>query len=82
MHCTHSCVTATIRKKDGQEQCCQILREKQAGGPMKTSPKQATCLAVVIEKKKRKKKKDHYTLHTHINITLNPEMYCIVSLHQ
>ena len=27
------------------------------------------------------KKRYHYTLHSHINITLNPEMYCIVSLH-
>ena len=59
-------------------QCCQILREKQASGPMRTSPKQATSLVVV---KKKKEKWDHYTLHTHINIALNPEMCCIISLH-
>ena len=57
-------------------QCCQIFREKQASGPMKTIPKQATSL-VMVEKKKR----NHYTSHSHMNITLNPEMYCIISLH-
>ena len=34
-------------------QCCQIFREKQASGPMKTIPKQATSL-VMVEKKKEK----------------------------
>ena len=55
--------------------CCQILREKQASGPMKTSPKQATSPVMV------KKKRDIITLCTHTDITLNPYIYCIVSVH-
>ena len=31
--------------------------------------------------KQAQNKQDHYSLHTHINITLNPEMYWIESLH-
>ena len=62
------------RKVKTCKQCCQISREKQASGPMKTSQKQAASLVVV-----KKKKREIITLCTHINITLDPEMYCIVS---
>lgn len=36
-------------------QCCQISREKQASGPMNTSPKQATSPFMVKKKKKKKR---------------------------
>ena len=38
--------------------CCQILQEKQASGPIKTSPKQATFLGCGKKKKKKKEKKN------------------------
>ena len=54
----------------GQRQCSQISREKQASGPMKTSPKQAISPFVV----KKKKRREIITLCTHTHITLNPKI--------
>ena len=47
-------------------QCCQILREKKASGPMKTSD--------FCGKKEKKKKREIIRLCKLTNITLNPEI--------